>query len=618
MRIARPTPAAILPLSFAVAGVLWGGFLGVRQIAGVSSALDSIEHLTVDWRFKIIGAQPAPRSVVIAAIDDETIREAGGYPLPRAVLARIVRELAAFNPQAIGIDIAFLDAGQPEADSEFAEALRSTRSVVAAIGLFDSDSGPAVRRQALDLSLAPSPSRILWPTATIDHAAKSGLVNIATDAAGIPRHIPMVYRVGNAVFPSFALATASVALNTEPVLGSDILKLAARTTRTDLGYHMPIRYYGPRGGIRQFSAARILQGTLDPDDVRGQVVLVGVTAVGVGDTFATPFDRVVPGVEISATGITNLLAGDGLIRTPPIRMIDAGAAVLLPLITILLMAMSSVTAGLGFAALLFMLWGGATVLAFREGYWLSIAVPMAAVVPIAFGYGAARIGLDRRIANRLTMERARLTKFQSPLLLNHILSKTGFLEQPATQNVAVVFLDLSDFTGVAEGLGPKWARDLLLAFQGLIDREVLALDGFVVSFMGDGAMIVFGLPEPRPDDGSRALQAINRLQASINAWLQDLPPIAKERLSVRIGGHYGPAVVSRLGAAHHQHITATGDTVNVTSRLLEVAKQQQCSIVVSEDLYVAANLAGASPGAVADLEVKLRGRAQLLRVKTWK
>ena len=48
---------------------------------------------------------------------------AGGYPLPRAVVARIVRSLNVLNPQAIALDIAFLDAGPPEADAELAEAL---------------------------------------------------------------------------------------------------------------------------------------------------------------------------------------------------------------------------------------------------------------------------------------------------------------------------------------------------------------------------------------------------------------------------------------------------------------------------------------------------------------
>jgi adenylate cyclase len=94
-------------------------------------------------------------------------------------------------------------------------------------------------------------------------------------------------------------------------------------------------------------------------------------------------------------------------------------------------------------------------------------------------------------------------------------------------------------------------------------------------------------------------------------------PVAKERLGVRVGGHYGTAVVSRLGPKRHQHIAATGDTTNVASRLLEVAKQQQCSVIVSEDLLVAADLPASASGAVAgtEIEVPIRGRVQPLRVR---
>jgi adenylate cyclase len=388
----------------------------------------------------------------------------------------------------------------------------------------------------------------------------------------------------------------------------------------DLGYHLPIRYYGPRGSIRQVSAVRVLRGDLAADDVRGQIVLVGAAAVALGDTFATPFDDVVPGVEIFATAISNLLAGDGLVRTNFIRKIDATAAILLATLSVLFLAMRRITIGIGLAGLVFVLWIASTVVAFLSGYWLSIAVPLAAALPVAMGYGLVRLGYDRYLSGRLTAEKATLTKFQSPRLVEHILKNPRFLEQPVRRDVAVVFLDLSRFTEVTEILGPEWTRDLLADFHALVERDVDEHGGFVAAFMGDGAMIIFGVPEPSPDDASRALLAIMQLQKSLTAWIGALPPVARDRLSARIGGHVGPVVMSRLGPAHHQHVTATGDTVNVTSRLLEVAKQQRASVIISEDLYVAAKSSGSSCGpnmAESAIDVSIRGRAQGLRIRVW-
>jgi adenylate cyclase len=96
-----------------------------------------------------------------------------------------------------------------------------------------------------------------------------------------------------------------------------------------------------------------------------------------------------------------------------------------------------------------------------------------------------------------------------------------------------------------------------------------------------------------------------------------LPPAAKERLEFRIGAHYGPVVISRHGSPTQQQISASGDTVNVASRLLEVAKQQKCRVVVTDDLFAAAK---ATPPAELDadlfthLTVAIRGRASPLDV----
>src|SRR5262249_15501759 len=155
------------------------------------------------------------------------------------------------------------------------------------------------------------------------------LVNLSTDHSGVPRYVPMIFGGSEGIMPSFALAVPSAALSTEPVVDGSTLKLAARTLRLDFGYHMPIRYYGPRGSFRQVNAARSPRGDVDANQVRGQVVLIGATAIALGDTFATPFDRMVPGVEIFATAISNVLAGGGLVRTSAIRRADAAAAMLL-------------------------------------------------------------------------------------------------------------------------------------------------------------------------------------------------------------------------------------------------------------------------------------------------
>ena len=209
---------------------------------------------------------------------------------------------------------------------------------------------------------------------------------MSTDSSGIPRYVPMIFEIPDGVAPSFALAVVSAAVGADPVFGPDRIELAGRTTKTDLGYHLPIRYYGPAGSFRRYSAAKLLRGDVDAESLRGQVVVVGMTAAGLGDTFATPFDRVAPGVEIFATAISNLLSGDTLARTPSTRRIDAAMAAGLPVAMIALIAMRRAAVGLALAALVFVFWAAGVFLAFVNGYWLSAAwtgsgCPEPSVVP---------------------------------------------------------------------------------------------------------------------------------------------------------------------------------------------------------------------------------------------
>ena len=463
MTTERPGPPRLLTGVFLVAALLVGAALGAQEINGLASPLDRIENLTLDWRFLLAGARPAPASVVIVAIDDETLGESGAGAPTREMMARIVRALGGF-PSPVDRDrYRFPQTDEiRNADAELARALKAAPTVVAAIGDFDAADPSAGPAESSDLALAPKPSSVLWPIQPIRDAAQVGLANVSTDSSGVPRYIPMIYQAPDGVIPSFALAAASQALQAEPVFGPDRIEIAGQSRATDLGYHLPVRFYGPAGSFKRISAAQVLRGDLDPEALRGKAVVVGVTAAGAADTFATPFDRVAPGAEVFATAIGNLLAGDGLARTPSTRRIDAAAAIALPVLMIALMAMRRPAIGLSLASLVFLLWLAGVFLAFVNGYWLSVATPLASVLPLTMGFAAARSIVERRAGTKLAAERSTLARFHSPLLLDQLLKEPDFLEKPVRQDVAVMFLDLSGSTGVGGG---AWTRRDARPFQ---------------------------------------------------------------------------------------------------------------------------------------------------------
>jgi adenylate cyclase len=91
-------------------------------------------------------------------------------------------------------------------------------------------------------------------------------------------------------------------------------------------------------------------------------------------------------------------------------------------------------------------------------------------------------------------------------------------------------------------------------------------------------MVVFGLPEPGPDDAMRALCFIDALYVAIGSS-PDWPG-----LGIRVGGHAGPVQTSVIGGKRHKQLAVSGDVVNTASRLQEFAKSQNAAIALSSAL----------------------------------
>jgi adenylate cyclase len=97
--------------------------------------------------------------------------------------------------------------------------------------------------------------------------------------------------------------------------GVEALRLDGTTIPLDRRGNLLVNYRGRRHVFPHVSAAAILDGTADPAALRGKMVMLGTTATGLKEIRTTPLEAAQPGVEIHATVIDNLLAGDP-IATP--------------------------------------------------------------------------------------------------------------------------------------------------------------------------------------------------------------------------------------------------------------------------------------------------------------
>lgn len=560
-----------------IVSLAWAAGLGIWHVAGHIGPLDRAESVTLDWRHILTAAPGRPDGIVIYAIDDEAVSAAGGYPIRRGQLAAAIDTLAGAGAAAIGIDVLLLDPSLEDEDEAFERALIGRPVVLAAGGIAGSPisvsqewAGAINQDPAGGPPSFPSLNRLARPLPRFRAIAVDAPALLVVDGSGTPRHAPLLFSPTDApatVAPSFVVAMASLAGRSAPRFGRDAIEVDNQVVPLDIGAQLALRFLGPAGTVETRSLANLWRGG-QPADIDGQLVLIGATATGAGDAFSTPYDARLPGVEVLATAIANLTDGTALRRDRTVRWIDAVAAIVLTMIAVAAILTMPGWVGPVASVGVLVAWLGATFVAFIwAGWWLSIAMPVAATLPAALLALALRQTLERRDRSRLGRTASAYGALQSPVITKALAEDPTFLERPRHQEATIMFLDLVGFTPLADRLGPDGARALLADFHRQVAEAVHAAGGYVSSWLGDGMMVVFGLPQPKADDVEHAfgtaLDILDRLPG--------VPQASTHAIRLKIGLTTGPVMVSRLGGGGHGHITAVGTTVNRAARLMAAA-----------------------------------------------
>ena len=174
-----------------------------------------------------------------------------------------------------------------------------------------------------------------------------------------------------------------------------------------------------------------------------------------------------------------------------------------------------------------------------------------------------------------------------------------------TREVGVLFVDLTGSTALAAKLPPDEVVALLNSFFTIVVEVVEPHRGFVNKFEGDGALAVFGAPQPCQNPGGAALAAARELHSRL---IDELP-----QLDAGIGVSAGSVVAGNVGAEERFEYTVIGDPVNEAARLCELAKRATGRVLASARTL---DFAAPSESRHWDLgeDVQLRGRDQPTRL----
>ena len=335
-----------------------------------------MEFFFYDQFMKSSVSKGASGPITIIDIDEKTLSAVGQWPWPRYRLALLVDTIAEMKPKAIALDIILPEpdrtsliniqkqferdfqlnlgfTGVPSSlsdnDGYVAQVFKKVKAVGARYFYFDhfnqKESHPLNPFQIIDTTGLLELHRatgVLCNTPEIENRLEfTGFINNQHDGDGLLRQTPLLIELQGNIFANLAL---SALMKAQGIKGAQVFKNVYGFYLKVGKYKIPItqkggmhlRFAGPSGKYEFISAVDVLNHSVPPTDLRGKIIFIGSSAVGLNDVHHTLFDSQFPGVETHTVIVDNIYNNEHIIRPIWSEKVVFAVTVLTGLIMILL------------------------------------------------------------------------------------------------------------------------------------------------------------------------------------------------------------------------------------------------------------------------------------------
>ena len=332
----------------------------------------SISYLSFDLYQKVF-AEKKDSDVVIIDIDESSLGKFGQFPWNRKVFADILDKINESNPKAIGFDIFFTekDKQSPDEiiksyglvpsdiaelqnlqspDEIFSEKLKQSKSIIAVLGSnVPSHSNYDRKAKARFLSKGGDPKKFTYSypysigsLEVLEKDVKGlGSISFLDQLDGIIRSLPLVVQFDKKIYPTMGLEMVRVGSKQKNIYIElnevGIQRISARPYKINSDPNGIIWIKYKKSDKNQYiSAGDVYDGKFQTDFFTDKYVLIGASAQGLFDLVKTPLGITIPGVEVHANVIENILDQSYLIRNPNTYIFELLFSIIVALITFIL------------------------------------------------------------------------------------------------------------------------------------------------------------------------------------------------------------------------------------------------------------------------------------------
>jgi CHASE2 domain-containing sensor protein len=286
--------------------------IGLVVFARLVGSLQGLEWTALDHFLRWRPAEPVDQRIVIVGINETDIRRVGSYPIPDRNIAALLRKLQTYKPAAIGLDI-FRDLPVEPGHADLVNVFRDTKNLIVI------DKFPSLN----SIGVNPPPSLPL---------KQVGFADAILDSDGyLRRSLLGSHDSDNRYRFSLTVKLAETYLATQGIFLDNGFRdpIAMRFGNTELtrfqansgsyvnadagGNQILINFRSGQHPFRHLSLSDIENGTVDPNLIRGRIVLVGITAPSVKDiinsaAIASDNPALIYGVEVQAHAISQIVS----------------------------------------------------------------------------------------------------------------------------------------------------------------------------------------------------------------------------------------------------------------------------------------------------------------------
>ena len=547
----------------------------ITFLAVVTSFLGTTDKLVEDKLYHNPGTVSS--KIRIIKIDDKTMNKLGDFlSWDRGVYADLLETLYVSDdvkPAVVGFDILFSSEKSVAPDERFAEACEKHGNVVCGFS-YSFTSELETDKDGNLINDTMSVQEKVVPYDGLNKVVKIGFANALMDKDDSVIRSTFIYfdEENGTRTKSFSAAVY------EAYMEACGKKVTYATEESAMSF----RYTAKPGDYESVSLCDVLDGTVAPEVFDDCIVLVGVYASGLLDSYFVPVDRgqQMYGVEIHANAIQAMMENKSLSRIP--AWIDALVAAIIVAALVFVCERLSVIKTVVICGGVVVVKLLAGLILFKLGYSGNNLVLLAMAILIAIYYTGMHYYKARRA--KVSIERA-FSKYVAPQVVDEI-AKTGTYELKLggeNRDVAVLFVDIRGFTPLSESLEPEQVVDILNSYLELTTSCIFRHGGTLDKFIGDATMAVFNAPFDTEDYVYKAvLTAWDIVQGGIEMEKELSERYGKE-VGFGVGVNCGPAVVGNIGCEFRMDYTSIGDTVNTAARL--EANAPKGTVYISDTVY---------------------------------